>query len=65
VGSKWKAEIALKSLNNLKINFPSFHSHYFCECEFGAEKILKYISFDDFLFLYLSIIQEKNLIFIS
>lgn len=44
---------------------PSFKQLDFAECEYGFRNIFGFLPFEDFLFLYLSILLEKTIIVVS
>ena len=59
-----KFQIKLKT-NEIDLNLPTKKFCPFISSEIGFSNILSNFTFEEFLFIYLSIIHEKNVIFVS
>lgn len=67
VASNFEQKITLNISNGTRLewNLPSIKTAPFAEAEFGFAKAFSLFPFEDFLFVFFSILQERSVIFVS
>ena len=66
MSSNFETQITLNLFNQKTLyNFPSKKQAPYSQSKFGYSYVFNYLKFQEFLFLYLSIIFENNIVFIS
>jgi len=51
--------------NSFQHFLPSYTEMDYAESQFGFHKVLSFIPFDDFLFIFISLLHEKSIIIVS